>query len=127
MAAASAANAAARARVAGVAGSPLRLEWSGRARQQLREILDYYLEHTSTAASERVLRGIDAKARELVRFPLSGVAVEGLDGTYRRDRAGAFIVLCRVLSEAGVIRMLSVRRGRRRPLRVGEIAEPYEE
>jgi len=106
-----------------VAGTPLRLEWSDRARRQLLEILDYYLEHASAAAAERVLWQIEGRARELAQHPLSGVAVDGLDGTYRRDRTGSYALLYRVLREDDSVRILSVRHGRRKPLSSGEIAE----
>ena len=99
-----------------------RLEWSERARDQLLEIVDYYTEHASPRAAERVLQQIELKAQELARFPSSGSAVEGLDTSYRRSRAGSYTLLYRALPDRAVIRILSVRHGRRRPLSAEEIS-----
>lgn len=104
-----------------MAGTPLRLEWSDRARDQLLQVLSYYGEHASTAVARRVLGQIQTRAEELAQFPLSGVAIEGLDQTFRRATAGSRLLRYRVLTEQHTLRVLAVRHSRRRPLSAANV------
>ena len=97
---------------------PAHLEWSVRARDQLREIADYYVEHASAEVARRLLETIRAKAEEVAQFPTSGALIEGLDGTYRRARAGtSYHLLYRVTPDSHAVRILALRHVRQRPLR----------
>jgi plasmid stabilization system protein ParE len=95
--------------------------WSVRARDQLRAIADYYVEHATADAALRVLGGIRTKAEEVARFPTSGSLVEGLDGTYRRARAGSYHLLYRIGQDGRTVRILALRHVRQRPLPGGAI------
>ena len=99
-----------------------RLEWSAAAQAQLQETLQYYAEHSSVAVAARVLARIRAQAEELRRFPSLGVAVPGLDGTFRRVNAGQHVIFYRVVPDQPLVRILTVRHGRRQPLSGTEIA-----
>jgi plasmid stabilization system protein ParE len=85
------------------------------ARRDLDEIADYFRAH-APAAARRVHAVIFAKLDLIAQFPEIGpvVAKRG-ERQYRRTVAGDYAIWYRVI-EAGIVRVLAVRHGRRRPL-----------
>lgn len=92
--------------------SEVRIVWTEKARQDLREIVHYLRQH-SPEASERISKEITASTRRLEMFPSSGRIVPELAETsFREVIVGDYRVIYEV-TEGNTVEILTIVHSRR--------------